>query len=116
MHPDAERITLVQDNLSGHKPSALYEILPPERARAILRRLEIVHTLTHGSWLNIAEIELSVLGRQALSRRIGDEAELRRIVEAWSSARTTQQKGVDWQFTTADARVKLKYLYPSYSL
>lgn len=116
MYPEAERITLVQDNLSAHKPSALYEILPPERARAILRRLEIVNTPTHGSWLNIAEIELSVLGRQTLSGRIGDEAALRRISEAWSSERTAAQKGVDWQFTTADARVKLKRLYPTYTL
>jgi len=116
MYPDAERITLVQDNLSAHKPSALYEILPPERARAIIERLEIVNTPTHGSWLNIAEIELSVLGRQALARRIGDEGELRRVSAAWSSERTAAQKGVDWQFTTADARIKLKHLYPTYTL
>lgn len=114
MYPDAERITLVQDNLSAHKPSALYEILPPEKARAILERLETVHTPKHGSWLNVAELELSVLGRQALAGRIGDEDELERVVESWSSARTAAQKGVDWQFTTATARVKLKHLYPSY--
>ncbi len=114
MYPDAERITLVQDNLSAHKPSALYEILAPERARAILERLEIVHTPKHGSWLNIAEIELSVLGRQALAGRLADETELGRVVASWSSARTAAQKGVDWQFTTAEARVKLKHLYPSY--
>lgn len=114
MSSDAERITLVQDNLSAHKPSALYEILAPERARAILERLEIVHTPKHGSWLNIAEIELSVLGRQALAGRIADEAELGRVVASWSSARTAAQKGVDWQFTTAEARVKLKRLYPAY--
>lgn len=116
LYPDAERITLVQDNLSAHKPSALYEIVAPERARAILSRLEVVNTPAHGSWLNIAEIELSVLGRQVLSGRIGDEAELRRISEAWSTERTAAQKGVDWQFTTAEARVKLKRLYPSYTL
>lgn len=116
MYPEAERITLVQDNLAAHKPSALYEILPPERARAIVERLEIVNTPPHGSWLNIAECELSVLGRQMLSGRIGDEAELRRIAATWSSERTAAQKGVDWQFTTAEARVKLKHLYPSYSL
>ena len=114
MYPAAERITLVQDNLRAHKPSALYEILAPERARAVLERLEIVHTPKHGSWLNIAEIELSVLGRQALAGRIGDEVELERVVASWSTARTSAQKGVDWQFTTADARVKLKRLYPSY--
>ena len=116
MYPEAERITLVQDNLSAHKPSALYEVLPPERARSILKRVEIVHTPKHGSWLNIAEIELSVLGRQVLAGRIGDEAELRRVSAAWSTERTTAQRGVDWQFTTADARVKLKHLYPTYSL
>lgn len=116
MYPDAEQITLVQDNLSAHKPSALYEILPPERARAIIERLEVVNTPTHGSWLNVAECELSVLGRQVLAGRIGDEAELRRISETWSSERTAAQKGVDWQFTTDDARIKLKRLYPSYSL
>ncbi len=113
MYLDAERITLVQDNLSAHKPSALYEILPAARARAILERLEIVHTPTHGSWLNIAEIELSVLGRQALGKRIGDVETLVRIAEAWSTARTAMQKGVDWQFTTPDARVKLARLYPT---
>lgn len=116
MYSEAERITLVQDNLSAHKPSALYEILPPERARAILSRLEIVHTPPHGSWLNIAEIELSVLGRQVLAGRIGDEAELERITGTWSSERTAAQKGVDWQFTTADARVKLSQLYPTHIL
>ena len=115
MYPDAERITLVQDNLSAHKPSALYEILSPERARAILKRLEIVHTPTHGSWLNVAEIELSVLGRQALAGRISDETRLRRVSRAWSSERTSAQKGVEWHFTTDDARVKLKHLYPSYT-
>lgn len=114
MYPAADRITLVQDNLSAHKPSALYEILPPERARAILQRLEIVNTPKHGSWLNVAELELSVLSKQSLARRIGHSAELARIVTSWSGARTAAQKGVDWQFRTEDARVKLKHLYPSY--
>lgn len=114
MYPAAERITLVQDNLSAHKPSALYEILPPARARAVLRRLEIVYTPKHGSWLNIAELELSVLSKQSLDRRIGSTAELARIVASWSASRTAAQKGVDWQFRTEDARVKLKHLYPSY--
>ena len=113
MYPAAERITLVQDNLSAHKPSALYEILPPERARAILGRLDVVHTPKHGSWLNIAEIELSVLSKQALSQRVSGGAELARISASWSSARTAAQKGVAWQFTTADARIKLARLYPT---
>ena len=113
MYPEAERLTLVQDNLSAHKPSALYEILPPERARAILRRLEIVHTPKHGSWLNIAEIELSVLSKQALGGRIADEETLRRSVTSWSCERTSAQKGVAWHFTTADARIKLARLYPT---
>lgn len=113
MYPDADRITLVQDNLAAHKSSALYEMLSPERARAILRRLEIVNTPTHGSWLNIAEIELSALGRQALAQRIGDVGRLIGIAESWSTSRTAAQKGVDWQFTTPDARVKLARLYPT---
>ncbi len=112
-YPGAERITLVQDNSSAHKPSALYEVLSPQRARAIVERLEIVHTPTHGSWLNIAEIELSALGRQALAQRIGDVGRLIGIAESWSTSRTAAQKGVDWQFTTPDARVKLARLYPT---
>ncbi len=113
MYPDAERITLVQDNLKAHKPSAFYELHPPERARAILGRLEIVHTPKHGSWLNIAEIELSLLSRQGLSRRVADRETLAAESSAWARVRTANQRGVDWQFTTADARVKLKRLYPS---
>jgi hypothetical protein len=113
MYPEAKRITLIADNLSAHKPSALYEIHPPERARAILKRLEIVHTPRHGSWLNIAEIELSVLSRQGLSKRVPNQAALVAEVSAWVRVRTAEQRGVDWQFTTADARVKLKRLYPS---
>ena len=115
MYPEAERITLVQDNLSAHKPSALYEILPPERARQIVRRLEIVPTPKHGSWLNIAEIELSLLARQGLQKRVPDRVVLAAQATAWAQRRTQEQRGVDWQFTTADARVKLKGLYPSYS-
>ena len=113
LYREADVITLVQDNLSAHSPSALYEIFEPERARRIVRKLEIVPTPVHGSWLNMAEIELSVLVRQGLSRRIGDAAELEREVAAWYQGRNGKQRGVDWQFTTADARVKLKRLYPS---
>ena len=113
LYPEAESITLVQDNLSSHTLSALYEVFAPERARGIARKLELVFTPVHGSWLNMAEIELSVLVRQGLSRRIGDARELEREVAAWYQARNGKQRGVDWQFTTADARVKLKRLYPS---
>jgi hypothetical protein len=116
MYPEAKRITLVQDNLSAHKPSALYEIHPPERARAIVERLEIVNTPKHGSWLNVAEIELSLLSRQGLPRWIPDRDALGSYAAAWARVRTERQRGVDWQFTTADARVKLKRLYPSYIL
>jgi hypothetical protein len=116
MYPDAERITLVQDNLSAHKLSALYEVHAPERARAIAQRLEIVNTPAHGSWLNIAEIELSLLARQGLADRVPDLETLRAQVTAWARKQTANQRGVDWQFTTADARVKLKRLYPTYTL
>jgi hypothetical protein len=112
-YAEAERVTLIQDNLSAHTEAALYEVYAPERARAILRRLEVVNTPKHGSWLNIAEIELSVLARQALACRIGSQEELEAVVRAWSLARTAAQKGVDWQFTTAEARVKLARLYPT---
>jgi hypothetical protein len=113
MYPEAERITLVQDNLSAHKPSALYEIHPPERARAIVERLEIVNTPKHGSWLNIAEVELSVFSRQGLSKRVPDRAALSSQAAAWYGKRNEQQRDVEWQFTTADARVKLARLYPT---
>ena len=113
MYPEAKKITIVQDNLSAHKPSALYEILPAERARAILRRVEFVQTPKHGSWLNVAEIELGLLKRLGLAARVGSVEELERQVKAYQKARNTKQTKIDWQFTTADARVKLKRLYPS---
>ena len=113
VYPEAEQITLVQDNLSAHAAKALYEVYSPERARRILRKLELVWTPVHGSWLNVAEVELSVLARQCLSTRIADRPTLEAQVEAWETARNQTQKGVDWQFTTADARIKLKRLYPS---
>ena len=91
------------------------EVYAPERARSMLRRLEIVHTPVHGSWLNVAEVERSVLARQALNRRIGSREELEAVVCAWASTRTAEQKGVDWQFTTEDARGKLARLYPTVS-
>jgi hypothetical protein len=111
VYPNAEQITLVQDSLSAHTAKALYEVYPPERARRILRRLRMVWTPVHGSWLNIAELELSVLARQCLCTRIPDAATLTERVRAWERARNQAQTGVDWQFTTAEARVKLKRLY-----
>lgn len=111
-YPTAAKITLVQDNLSAHQVSALYELLPPEQARALIEKLDIVFTPKHGSWLNMAEIELSALARQCLNRRIPDEKTLDTEAQAWVSERNKQVVKVDWRFTTADARIKLKHLYP----
>ena len=111
-YPDAEKVILVCDNLKTHVPGAFYETFPPERARALLNRLEIHYTPKHGSWLNIAELELSALKRQCLQRRIPTIEILREETESWNRHRNQAQKGVDWQFTTTDARVKLKRLYP----
>jgi hypothetical protein len=112
VHPDAEKVVLVMDNLNTHKAASLYEAFPPDQARRILERLEIHHTPKHGSWLNMAEIELSVLSGQCLDRRIDNAIELRREVRAWQDERNERQVGVNWQFTTADARIKLRKLYP----
>jgi hypothetical protein len=112
-YPDAERIVLVMDNLNIHTPAALYEVFAPDEAKRLADRLEIHHTPKHGSWLDIAEIELSALARQCLDRRIPDQDTLIREVAAWEEDRNAAQVIVDWQFTTADARVKLKHLYPS---
>lgn len=112
MYPEAEKITLIEDNLSAHKLSALYEVFSPERAQAIIQRLEVVRTPAHGSWLNIAECELSVLTRQALSKRIADKHTLIKQVQAWYEQRNDKQVNVNWQFKTKDARIKLKRLYP----
>jgi DDE superfamily endonuclease len=112
-YPAAERIVLVCDNLSTHTPAALYEAFPPAEARRLAAKLEIHYTPTHGSWLNIAEIELSVLGRQCLDRRIPDRATLAAQVAAWQARRNAAGGRVDWRFTTQDARIKLKPLYPS---
>ena len=113
VHPDAERVVLVMDNLNTHKAASLYEAFPPEQARRIAERLEIHHTPKHGSWLNVAEIELSVLARQCLDRRINSAEELRREVGAWEEERNERAVEVRWRFTTADARIKLHRLYPS---
>jgi len=112
VHPEAEKIVLVMDNLNTHRLASLYEAFPPERARRIADRLEIHHTPKHGSWLNMAEIELSVLSRQCLDRRIESMAAMRKEVAAWEEARNEVQVEVRWQFTTAEARIKLHRLYP----
>ncbi len=113
LHPDADKVVLVMDNLNTHKLASLYEAFPPDQARRIAERLEIHHTPKHGSWLNVAEIELSVLARQCLDRRIGAAETLVCEVGAWEEARNEQAIGVHWRFTTADARIKLRRLYPS---
>ena len=113
MYPEAEKITIVEDNLSAHKPGALYEIMSAEKARSILRRIEFVHTPKHGSWLNIAEIELSLLKRLGIASRVGNRTELEKQIESYQTKRNGKQAKVNWQFTTKDARVKLKRLYPS---
>ncbi len=113
VHPDAEKIVLVQDNLNTHTLASLYEAFPPEQARRIAERFEVHYTPKHGSWLNVAEIELSVLARQCLDRRIGSAEELEREVAAWEQERNERAVEVRWRFTTADARIKLHRLYPS---
>ena len=112
-YEDAEKITLVMDNLNTHKPGSLYEAFTPEKAKALWDRFEFVFTPKHGSWLNMAEIELNVLIGQCLNRRIADIETMRREVEAWESARNGMKAVVNWQFTTKDARIKLKRLYPT---
>ena len=115
-YPRAERIVLVCDNLNTHTPASLYEAFEPAEARRLAERFEWHYTPKHGSWLNVAEMELSVVARQCLDRRIPDLATLRREVQAWETARNAAVARVDWQFTTADARVKLKKLYPTLEL
>jgi hypothetical protein len=112
-YPDAERVVLVMDNLNTHTPAALYEAFEPAEAKRIADKLEIHYTPKHGSWLDIAEIELSALARQCLDRRIPDQETLAKEVAAWEAERNAAQLTVHWHFTTADARVKLKHLYPS---
>ena len=111
--PGAKRITLVMDNLNTHRPGALYEAFPPAEAKALWDRFEFVYTPKHGSWLNVAEVELSVMIRQCLNRRIDSIDILRDEVAAWQASRDRLQAKVNWQFTTDDARIKLKRLYPT---
>ena len=112
-YPDAETVVLVMDNLNTHTIGSLYEAFDPATAFALAQRLEIHHTPRHGSWLNIAEIELSALTRQCLDRRITDLDTLNTELAAWQHATNTNQRQVHWQFTTADARIKLRHLYPN---
>jgi transposase len=111
-YPDARKIRLVMDNLNTHSIASLYEAFPPDKARHLAERLEIHYTPKHGSWLNMAEIELSVLKRQCLDRRIATIATMHAEVAAWEADRNNSPKKNDWRFTTADARIKLKRLYP----
>lgn len=112
-YPQAEKLLIVQDNLNPHSPASLYKAFEPAEAQRILSRLEFCPTPKHGSWLNMAEIELSVLGRQCLDRRIADRETLKTEVAAWQDNRNHEETWIDWRFTTADARVKLHRLYPS---
>jgi hypothetical protein len=111
--PQADRIVVVMDNLNTHKLASLYEAFPPAEARRIAEKLEIHYTPKHGSWLNMAEIELSVLSRQCLNRRIPDQPALIHETVAWEAQRNAAASTVNWRFTTADARIKLKRLYPT---
>jgi len=113
-YPAAECIVLVMDHLNTHSPASLYEAFPPAEAKRLADKLEIHYTPAHGSWLNMAEIELSVLQRQCLDRRLGTQVTMAREVAAWVAARNAAATTIDWQFTTPDARTKLKRLYPSF--
>ena len=114
-YPEAEVIRVVMDNLNTHKPASLYETFAPEEARRILKRLAFHYTPKHGSWLNMAEVELSVLSRQCLDRRIADEATLKRAVKGYEDRRNEAKATINWQFTSGDARLELHRLYPSIS-
>lgn len=112
-YPEAYLITVVQDNLNTHTPASLYKAFEPSEARRIMNRLDFCYTPKHGSWLNMAEIELSILSRQCLNRRIPDLTTLREEVTSWCEERNRKETWIDWRFTTEDARIKLKRLYPS---
>ncbi len=114
MYPEADRIVLVMDNLNTHTPASLYEAFAPEEAKRIADKLEIHYTPKHGSWLDMAEIELGVLGRQCLDRRIDNVEELTREVAAWEAERNASKAKVNWRFSTPNARIKLRKLYPSF--
>lgn len=109
---EAEKITLVMDNLNTHVGASLYKAFPPEEARRILGKLELHYTPKHGSWLNMAEIELSILSRQCLDRRLSDQHTLKKEVNTWTEKRNQNSSPMNWRFTTEDARIKLRRLYP----
>jgi hypothetical protein len=113
-YPDAERIVLVMDQLNTHSPASLYEAFAPAEAKRLADKLEIHYTPKHGSWLNMAELELSILQRQCLDRRLEDRASVEREVAAWVAERNAAGQAIDWRFTTADARIQLKRLYPAF--
>jgi len=115
LYPDAERIVLVMDQLNTHTPASLYEAFPPAEAKRLADKLEVHYTPKHGSWLDMAEIELSVLARQCLDDRFADQPTLSAAVAAWETERNASHTAIDWRFTTADARIKLKHLYPALS-
>ena len=115
-YSDAERVVLVLDQLNTHTPASLYAAFPPHEARRLVERLEWHHTPRHGSWLNMAELELSVLARQCLRQRLPDRDAMQRAVTAWADRRNGAEARIDWQFTTADARTKLRRLYPTYEV
>lgn len=116
IYPDKKKVILVMDNLNTHTCASLYKAFPPEKARELAKRLDIRYTPKHGSWLNIAEIELNVMTRQCLKRRIPEITRLSEELTAWEQARNKAKGTVDWQFTTADARINLKSLYPKVTL
>jgi hypothetical protein len=113
-YPDAERIVLVLDQLNIHTPASLYAAFPPAEAKRLADKLEFHHTPKHGSWLNMAELELSVLQRQCLRQRIPDREAMEREVTAWAARRNAAIRTIDWQFTTSDARIRLRHLYPAF--
>lgn len=112
-YPEAVRVRLVLDNLNTHTAASLYKTFEPEEARRLTERIEFHHTPKNGSWLNVAEIELSVLGGQCINRRIADLPKLKAAIATWENDRNNRQTNIDWQFMTADARIKLKRLYPN---
>ncbi len=115
-YPCAEKITLIMDNLNTHKPGSLYDAFAPEKAKALWDQFEFVYTPKHGSWLNMAEIELNILIGQCLNRRIDNIAEVKKETEAWQKYRNNLNGKINWQFTTENARIKLKRLYPTFEV